>query len=324
MFFRALGLSGLSKLFQEVLLNTFTNDHPNILTTDEGIYFTAAYDFFLQEHHHPLVQELLTLLSLPFLHAWDLMLLAELYAICAAIVKACSLPDVNSITLFTDSIASARRAVNPSVHSGQGHSLAVCRALEQWFANGGRSVTFVMVHSRFEWGPHHEAHEFIRGLPPVGGRHMATSLDSLRKKATTTCLDSWSTMFQNEKYRGHNFLLLQNLDGGIVQPTYAKGGSWLGEVGGRLSVATRMCRSILGHAPIGSYFQRFNIDESHWCECGVPLQTRDHIFVACKKHKLLHGDCRVPKYIGELWYFLDTNPKAFAQRTPGPPPEGVG
>jgi len=166
---------------------------------------------------------------------------AELYAIHAAIVKACSLPNVNNITLFTDLIASARRAVNPSMHSGQGHSLAVCRTLEQWFANGGRSVTFVMVHSRFEWGPHHEAHEFVQGLPPVGGRCMATSLDSLHKKATATCLDSWSTMFQNEKYQGHNFLLLQNLDGGIVQPTYAKGGSWLGEVGGRLLVATHMC-----------------------------------------------------------------------------------
>jgi len=120
-------------------------------------------------------------------------------------------------------------------------------------------------------------------------------------------------MFQNEKYRGHNFLFLQNLNGGVVQPTYAKGGAWLGEVSGRLSVFTRMCRSILGHAPIGSYFQRFNIDESHRCECGVPLQTRDHIFVACRKHKLLHGDRRVPKYIMELWYFLDTNPKAFTQ-----------
>jgi len=249
---------------------------------------------------------------------------AELYAIRAAIVKACSLPDVSNITLFTDSIASARRAVNTSVHSGQGHSLAVCCALEQWFANSGRSITFVMVHSRFEWGPHHEAHEFVCGLPPVGSRRMATSLDSLRKKVTATCLDSWSTMFQNEKYQGHNFLLLQNLDGGIVQLTYAKRRAWLGEVSGRLSVFTHMCRSILRHAPIGSYFQRFNIDESHWCECGIPLQTRDHIFVACRKHKLLHGDRRVPKYIGELWYFLDTNPKAFAQRTPGPPPEGVG
>jgi len=84
MFFRALGLSGLSELFQEVLLNTFTDDHPDILTTDEGIYFTAAYDFFLQEHHHPLVQELLTLLSLPFLHTWDLMLLQQYLVNCIA------------------------------------------------------------------------------------------------------------------------------------------------------------------------------------------------------------------------------------------------
>jgi len=131
-------------------------------------------------------------------------------------------------------------------------------------------------------------------------------------------------MFQNKKYRGHNFLLLQNLDRGIVQPTYAKGGSWLGEVGGRLSVATRMCRSILRHAPIGSYFQRFNIDESHWCKCEVPLQRCDHIFAVCTKHKLLHVNRRVPKYIGELWYFLDTNPKAFTQQTLRPPPEGIG
>jgi len=153
---------------------------------------------------------------------------------------------------------------------------------------------------------------------------MATSLNSLRKKATATCLDLWSTIFQNKKYRGHNFLLLQNFNRGIIQPTYAKGGSWLGEVSSCLLVFTRMCRSILRHAPIGSYFQRFNIDESHRCECGVPLQTHDHIFVACRKHKLLHDDSRGPKYIGELWYFPDTNLKAFAQQTPGPAPEGIG
>ena len=132
----------------------------------------------------------------------------ELYIICAAIVKACSLPNVNNIILFTDSITSARRAINPSIHSGQGHSLAVCRTLKQWFTNSGHNIKFIMVHSRFKWRPHHETYEFVCGLPPVGSRHMATSLDSLRKKATATCLDSWSTMFQNKKYRGHNFLLL--------------------------------------------------------------------------------------------------------------------
>jgi len=77
------------------------------------------------------------------------------------------------------------------------------------------------------------------------------------------------------------------------------------------------------YAPIGSYFQGFNIDESHWCECRIPFQIRDHIFVMCRKHKLLHGDRRVPKYIRELWYFLGTNPKVFAQQTLRPAPEGI-
>jgi len=111
------------------------------------------------------------------------------------------------------------------------------------------------------------------------------------RRLQLTCLDSWSTMFQNKKYQGHNFLLLQNLDGSIIQPTYAKSGSWLGEVSSCLLVFMCMCRSILGHAPIRSYFQRFNINKSHWCKCGVPLQTCDHIFVVYRRHKLLHGDC---------------------------------
>jgi len=61
---------------------------------------------------------------------------------------------------------------------------------------------------------------------------------------------------------------------------------------------------------------------------GCWLAVAVHIVVrgkeAMTKHKLLHSDRRVLKYIRELWYFLDTNPKAFAQRTPGPPPKGVG
>jgi len=110
----------------------------------------------------------------------------ELYAIHAAIVKACSLPNVNNITLFTDLIASARRAMNPSFHSGQGHSLAVCCTLEQWFTNGSCSVTFVMVYSCFEWGPHHEAQLLVwtHGLPCSRTRNT---------RATTSCCSRTST-----------------------------------------------------------------------------------------------------------------------------------
>ncbi|PPQ91302.1 hypothetical protein CVT25_006203, partial [Psilocybe cyanescens] len=68
---------------------------------------------------------------------------AELYAICSAIVNATSRDDCTDIFIFTDSMASARRAVDPSIHSGQGHSVAVCEALQTWFTcKDGQSITF--------------------------------------------------------------------------------------------------------------------------------------------------------------------------------------
>ncbi|RXW12783.1 hypothetical protein EST38_g13070 [Candolleomyces aberdarensis] len=80
--------------------------------------------------------------------------------------------------LFTRS----RRSVDPSVHSGQAHSLAVCKALSEWFFRGGdRSLEFIGTPSKLEWGIHHQAHVASRSLPPIPtGRRPATSLDSVR------------------------------------------------------------------------------------------------------------------------------------------------
>ena len=53
---------------------------------------------------------------------------AELFAIRLDVPKATSM-DIECIILITDSLGSARRSVDPSVHSGQAYSLAVCSAL---------------------------------------------------------------------------------------------------------------------------------------------------------------------------------------------------
>ncbi|PPQ89621.1 hypothetical protein CVT25_012633, partial [Psilocybe cyanescens] len=53
----------------------------------------------------------------------------ELYAICSAIVNVTLHDDCMDIFIFTDSMASACRAVDPSINSRQGHSAAVCKAL---------------------------------------------------------------------------------------------------------------------------------------------------------------------------------------------------
>ena len=154
---------------------------------------------------------------------------AELFAIRHAVVQGTSLPKCDRIYVFTDSLAVARKVVDPSVHAHQAHSLAVCAALEEWLgAKVGRSITFVEVPSQLEWNVHQEAHAFATSLPPVAaGRRPASTLDSVRKRVTESALDSWKQLFRDPDYRGHHFLELQDHKGAVLQPTYAKGGTWL-------------------------------------------------------------------------------------------------
>jgi ribonuclease HI len=57
---------------------------------------------------------------------------AELFAICLGLLRCLRLEDVETILVFTDSVASAHAVVDPSTHSGQSHSLAVIWALIPW------------------------------------------------------------------------------------------------------------------------------------------------------------------------------------------------
>ncbi|PPQ93733.1 hypothetical protein CVT25_013041 [Psilocybe cyanescens] len=109
---------------------------------------------------------------------------AELYAIRSAIVNATSRDDCTDIFIFTDLMASACRAVDPSIHSGQGHSVAVCEALQTWFTRkDGQSITFVYVPPRLQWDLHYKAHEYATELKVTLGPRPATSFDSLCMQA---------------------------------------------------------------------------------------------------------------------------------------------
>ncbi|PPQ93941.1 hypothetical protein CVT25_015768, partial [Psilocybe cyanescens] len=149
---------------------------------------------------------------------------AELYAIRSAIVNATSRDDCTDIFIFTDSMASARRAVDPSIHSGQGHSVAghsvaVCEALQTWFTRkDGQSITFVYVPLRLQWDLHYKAHEYATELKVALGPRPATSFDSLRMQAALSRGASWNVLFQDPEYRGRNFLQLKTVDGAVAQP----------------------------------------------------------------------------------------------------------
>ncbi|CAA7270779.1 unnamed protein product [Cyclocybe aegerita] len=73
---------------------------------------------------------------------------AELKAISCAVRLAVKQADCQHIMVFTDSMGSAHRAVDPSVHSGQAFSLSVCRTLQEWFeADDLHRITFIYIPS---------------------------------------------------------------------------------------------------------------------------------------------------------------------------------
>jgi hypothetical protein len=248
---------------------------------------------------------------------------AELFAIRSAIVLATQQDDCERIVIFTDSMASAKRALDPTLHSGQGHSLAICRALQPWLEEDATChVDFIQVPSKLKWKIHKEAHDISRAQNEPAGLRPATSLDSVRKAVTKTVQEDWKILFQDPNYRGHRFLPLKNLAGDLLQPTYLNEGTWLAEVKDSLiPMVARMCRCILNHAPIGAYYERFHIDEPHACECGHPLQTRTHLLQVCPRtvhRRDQYG--RSPRLLLNLLNLLDDNDAMFAFKRPA----GVG
>jgi hypothetical protein len=139
---------------------------------------------------------------------------AELYAIQISLGLATAVPGAKSIKLFTDHFAAVRKAVDPSIHAGQGHSLEVCRMLADWLrADPEQSVTFVKVLSCLKWGFHKDVHDYVTDLGSwvsMGWRPY-TSIDYTCKRATNTCQDEWVRLFNSHPlYAGRGFLHLND------------------------------------------------------------------------------------------------------------------
>ncbi|CAA7270890.1 unnamed protein product [Cyclocybe aegerita] len=244
---------------------------------------------------------------------------AELNAISCAVRLAVKQANCQHIMVFTDSMGSAHRAVDPGVHSGQAFSLSVCRTLQEWFeADDLRRVTFVYVPSALRWDIHGEAHKYVTELKVrVGRRKTDNSIDALRSRAAHSVLDSWGSTFQDPTYRGSEFLELQQPGGRPLQPSYLNGGPWLSTFGHSITEFTRMCQCITGHARIGAYYRHFKINKPHGCTCGAALQSCQHILFCCRDRYSVH----YPRFLGDIAAFMKYNPMVFGFTRD---PSGVG
>ena len=242
---------------------------------------------------------------------------AELFAIRLGVAKATSF-DVKHIILITDSLSAARRAVDASVHSGQAHLLSVVRALREFFTqHPDTSINFWDCPSKA-----HLVHEDVTNTRIAAGRHPATSLDGLRSKSTTSCLNAWRSSFSYPSSQGRHFLSLKGGNRKSLQPSYTKGGSWLLFIAESVTLCARATRAILNHAPIGEFRQCFFPAECTQCPCGhCQVETRRHILADCSRFAHAPLTDRSPS-IKDFVKFLKEHPSAFAFAPQDrPPPE---
>ncbi|KDR65484.1 hypothetical protein GALMADRAFT_148657 [Galerina marginata CBS 339.88] len=103
-----------------------------------------------------------------------------------------------------------------------------------------------------------------------------------------------------------------------ILPSTRKGGPYIRESGADAASFARMC---MNHAPIGLYYNRFNIDEPHGCsQCGAPRETRSHILSYCPKYE---RNSPTDRLHGLLMFLLD-NPQAFSFTRQAAAPQGIG
>ncbi|CAA7270781.1 unnamed protein product [Cyclocybe aegerita] len=244
---------------------------------------------------------------------------AELNAISCAVRLAVKQANCQHIMVFTDSMGSAHRVVDPSMHSGQAFSLSVCHALQEWFkADDLHRITFVYVPSALRWDIHGEAHKYITELKVRVGRcKMDNSIDALCSRAAHSVLDSWSSTFQDPTYWGSEFLELQRPDRRPIQPSYLNGGPWLSTSRHSITEFARVCQCITGHAPIGAYYHCFKINEPHGCTCRAALQSHQHVLFRCHDRYSVY----YPRFLRDIASFLKHNPTAFGFNQD---PSGVG
>jgi ribonuclease HI len=154
----------------------------------------------------------------------------ELFAICLSLLRCLQLENIETILVFTDSMASVHACVDPFTHSGQLHSLAVIQALIPWLEGDPlRKVQFWYILSQARWDNHGEVHKYVTSIVGKVAVMQATraTLNFCREKSSAQNQDQWDNMFKNPKYCGFNFLHLVGKEGRWPRPSSHKGGKWL-------------------------------------------------------------------------------------------------
>ena len=138
-----------------------------------------------------------------------------------------------------------------------------------------------------------------------------TSWDLSKKSKSNDILNIWKITFQASDLKEKQFLNLLDDNNNIIEPSYAKGGSWLKVFGHSNSLCACASRALTNHALIGEYRLKFFPREEFRCLCRLyPIKSRCYIFYECKR---FNGYWNLRRdSLGHFVMFLKANLSAFA------------
>jgi len=207
---------------------------------------------------------------------------AELFAIRCGINQATNIPDILKIVIITDSLHTSQRIFDSSVYPYQIHAAAISKELRRFFIKSCNNS--IECPSQCNWSLHKAVDIETKHLCSQPLYPCKSSWDFSKKSKCDNILSNWKMTFQASDLKGHHFLDLSDEDSNPLEPTYAKGGSWLKYFGHSNSPCTRVTRVIVNHAPIGEYRLRFFPWEDFSCPCrSYSIETRCHILHECRR-----------------------------------------
>ena len=206
----------------------------------------------------------------------------------------------------------AKKIFDLSSHPLQIYLIIILTKLCQFFLqHHNNSIKFWKCPSHLNWSLHKMVDKETKVFNPVPLFSSKMSWDFSKKSECNDILNIWKMTFQALDLKGKQFLNLLDEDNNIIEPSYAKGGSWLKIFGHSNSLYAHALQAITNHAPIGKYRLRFFPREEFKCPCGsYPIETRRHILHECDRFNRYWNPRR--DSLGHLTMFLVANPSAFA------------
>jgi len=237
---------------------------------------------------------------------------AELFTIRCGINQVSCLNYISKIIIITDSIHAAKRILDPSIHSYQVQAAAILKNLRYFFnRHKDNSIKFWKCPSHLKWWLHNEVDKETKKFNLVPLFPCKNSWEFSKKCESDNILNFWKITFQASNLKGSQFLDLVNNDNNPIEPTYAKGGSWLKSFGHSNSLCARAIRAITSHALIGKYRLRFFPREEFKCSYGFyPIESRHHILHECNRFNRYWNLRR--DSLSHFVMFLVFNPSTFS------------